>query len=72
MTNVEIEISPGDRIRAFSNLQLFYSQHGRADYMFTGQRRDRLERAADSFRIAEREVILDSDIVRGASVALLF
>jgi 3-phenylpropionate/cinnamic acid dioxygenase small subunit len=72
VTNVEIAPLPDGRIGVFSNLQLFHSQHGRADYMFTGQRRDRLERAVDSFRIAEREVILDSDIVRGASVALLF
>jgi len=72
VTNVEIATLPDGRIRVFSNLQLFHSQHGRADYMFAGQRRDRLERAPDSFRIVEREVILDSDIVRGASVALLF
>jgi len=64
--------SPGDQFRVFSNFQLFHSQHGRSDYIFSGQRRDRLESVDGSFRIAEREVILDSDIVRGPSVALLF
>jgi phenylpropionate dioxygenase-like ring-hydroxylating dioxygenase large terminal subunit len=70
--NVEIESLAGDQLRVFSNFQLFHSQHGRPDYMFAGQRRDRLEWADESFRIAEREVILDGDIIRGASVALLF
>jgi 3-phenylpropionate/cinnamic acid dioxygenase small subunit len=70
--NVEIESLVGDQLRVFSNFQLFHSQHGRLDYIFAGQRRDRLERADGSFRIAEREVILDGDIIRGASVALLF
>ena len=72
VTNVEIEPLADGAIRAFSNLQLFHSQHGRPEYLFSGQRRDLLEPADGSFRIADREVILDSDIVRGASVALLF
>jgi 3-phenylpropionate/cinnamic acid dioxygenase small subunit len=72
VTNVEIETSADGRVRAFSNFQLFHSQHGRPDYLFAGRRRDRLEPAEGSFRIAEREVILDSDVVRGASLALLF
>jgi 3-phenylpropionate/cinnamic acid dioxygenase small subunit len=72
VTNVEVQPLAGGAVRAFSNLQLFHSQHGRADYLFAGQRRDRLEAADGSFRIAEREVILDSDLIRGASVALLF
>jgi 3-phenylpropionate/cinnamic acid dioxygenase small subunit len=72
VTNVEIGLPDGDGIRAFSNLMLFHSQHGRPDHIFSGQRRDRLERHEGSFRIVEREVILDSDVVTGASVALFF
>lgn len=72
VANIEIEPLADGSIRAFSNLQLFHSQHGRPDHLFSGQRRDRLEPADGSFRIAEREVILDSDIVRGPSIALLF
>jgi 3-phenylpropionate/cinnamic acid dioxygenase small subunit len=72
VTNIEIEHLPGGGIRAFSNLQMFHSQNGRPDHIFAGQRRDRLDPADASYRIAEREVILDSDIVRGASVALFF
>lgn len=72
VTNVEIESLAAGETRVFSNFQLFHSQHGRPDHFFTGQRRDRLERTDGSFRIVEREVILDSDIVTGASVALFF
>jgi 3-phenylpropionate/cinnamic acid dioxygenase small subunit len=72
VANVEIEPAPGDRLRVFSNFQLFHSQHGRPDHMFAGQRRDTLQRENGSFRIVLREVILDSDIVRGASLALFF
>lgn len=72
IANIEVEPLPGDRVRVFGNFQLFHSQHGRPDHLFAGQRRDVLERADSSFRIAEREVILDSDVVRGASVALFF
>ncbi len=72
VTNIEVEPMSGDRVRAFGNLQLFHSQHGRPDHLFAGQRRDMLEQVGGAFRILEREVILDSDIVRGASVALFF
>lgn len=72
VTNIEVQPLAGGAVRAFSNLQLFHSQHGRPDHLFAGQRRDRLEVADGSFRIAEREVILDSELIRGASVALLF
>lgn len=72
VTNVEVQPLADGTVRAFGNLQLFHSQHGRADHLFAGQRRDRLDAAGESFRIVEREVILDSDLVRGASVALLF
>ena len=72
VTNIEVEALAGARVRVFGNFQLFHSQHGRPDHIFAGQRRDVLERADGSFRIAEREVILDGDIVRGASVALFF
>jgi 3-phenylpropionate/cinnamic acid dioxygenase small subunit len=72
VTNVEIEPLVGGGIRAFSNLQMFHSQHGRPEHIFAGQRRDRLDPTDGSYRIAEREVILDSDIIRGASVALFF
>jgi 3-phenylpropionate/cinnamic acid dioxygenase small subunit len=72
VTNIEVEPLPGGRLRVFGNFQLFHSQHGRPDHLFAGQRRDVLELADGAFRIAEREVILDSDIVRGASVALFF
>ena len=72
VTNVEVEPIGRDAVRAFSNLLLFHSQQGRADHLFSGQRRDRLERAGDGFRIVEREVILDGDLITGPSVALFF
>ena len=72
VTNVEIGLADGSGIRALSNLLLFHSRHGRPDHIFSGQRRDRLERHEGSFRIVEREVILDGDGVTGASVALFF
>jgi 3-phenylpropionate/cinnamic acid dioxygenase small subunit len=70
--NVEIEALAGGGLAVLSNLQLFHSQRGRADCVFTGQRRDRLELTGAELRIAEREVVLDCDVVLGPSVALLF
>ncbi|WP_157217061.1 aromatic-ring-hydroxylating dioxygenase subunit beta [Flavisphingomonas formosensis] len=72
VANVEVEPLAGGSVRAWSNLLLFHSQQGRADHLFSAQRRDRLETYGDHLRIVEREVRLDGDTITGPSVALFF
>ena len=57
--NVEIITSAGEDLDILSNFQLFYSRPGSADFIYAGQRRDKLRRVDGDYRIARREIVMD-------------
>jgi 3-phenylpropionate/cinnamic acid dioxygenase small subunit len=61
--NVEITGVEGDRISVLSAFHLHWARPGSGTYLYAGQRRDVLQRAAGSapgdLRILRREVVLD-------------
>ena len=57
--NVEILDIDGEELSVSSNFQLFYSRPGSPDFIYAGQRRDRLRRKDGDYRIARREIVMD-------------
>ena len=72
INNVEVEPPDGNEYRAYSNFQLFYSHSGADNHTYTGCRRDILRDVDGQFRILNREVITDWDIITGPTMALIF
>ena len=76
ITNVEIEGGDAgdgaDEVRVWSNFMLSYSRHGADNHLYSGQRQDRLRRSEDGFRIAERRIVLDWNVVTAPTLALMF
>ncbi len=61
-----------DDYRVLSNFLLSYSRHGKDNFIYTGQRRDRLRRVEGELRIARREVVMDWNVVVAPSLGLFF
>ncbi len=57
--NVEIDTIDGDELAVVSNFHLHYARPGARDFFYAGQRRDRLLRSGDDFRIRRREIVMD-------------
>lgn len=72
ISNVELIGTDGDELAVFSNFMLNYSRHGQDNFLYSGQRRDRLRREGDSFKLADREIILDWNVIVAPTVALFF
>lgn len=72
VSNVELIGCEDNELTVFSNFMLNYSRHGQDNFLYSGQRRDRLRVEGDSFRVASREVILDWNVIAAPSVALFF
>jgi len=73
ITNVEVWAGDvEDEYRAYSNFMLSFSRHGTENFTYTGQRRDRLRADGDAFRIAEREVILEQNVITTPTLGLFF
>lgn len=73
ITNVEVQAGDVEgEYRAFSNFMLSSSRHGAENFLYTGQRRDRLREEGESFKIAEREVILSENVITTPTLGLFF
>ena len=70
--NVELMGRNGQELTTLSNFQLFFARPGSRDFLYSGQRRDRLLAEGDSYRILRREVILDYADINYPTVGLLF
>lgn len=70
--NIELKEVEGDRFKVFSNFHLFYARPGGGDFFYAGQRRDVLLREESSYRIAEREVVMDIADINVPTLGLLF
>lgn len=72
VSNVELIGVEVEDLIVFSNFMLNYSRHGQDNFLYSGQRRDRLRRNGDDFKVADREVILDWSVIPAPTVALFF
>ncbi|MBJ22092.1 MAG: hypothetical protein GY910_27985 [bacterium] len=73
ITNIEVWAADTEgEFRAYSNFMLSFSRHGTENYTYTGQRRDRLRVDGDAFKIAEREVILEENVITTPTLGLFF
>ena len=68
--NVEITAIDGAELAALSNFHLFYTRPGLPDFLYAGQRRDRLRHHGDTFRLARREIIMDIADIRLPTLGL--
>jgi 3-phenylpropionate/cinnamic acid dioxygenase small subunit len=70
--NVELMARDGQELSILSNFHLFFARPGSRDFLYCGQRRDRLLAEGDGFRILRREVVLDYADIDYPTVGLLF
>lgn len=69
VSNVKIlETATVDRVRVASNFMVFRSRSGREETFFVGARRDWWVRMDGSWRLAERMIIFDHDIIDNITV----
>ena len=66
MARVEEELS------VFSNFTLYYARPGSDSFIYSGQRRDVLRAAGDTYTLCRREVILDYADIEYPTLGLLF
>jgi len=70
-----VEVLPGPQAGAyqvFNNVMISYSRHQRDNHLFCVQRRDVLRAVEGEYRIADREVIIDWNVVTGPSLGIFF
>ncbi len=73
ITNVEVQPgSESNSSKVYSNLMLSYSRHRDDNYTYTAQRCDVLRIVDGQFRIAERTVLIDWNVVMAPSLGLFF
>ena len=70
--NVEVLESSAECYEVISNFHLYFSRPSSADFIYSGQRSDRLLKHADGFRLQRREVIMDYALVEVPTMGLIF
>jgi dibenzofuran dioxygenase subunit beta len=69
VSNVKVVEEPTfDRVRVASNFIVFRSRSGREENFFVGTRRDEWLRTGDGWRLAERMVLFDHDVIENITV----
>lgn len=69
--NIEIAAAEGESLETLSNFILYFARPGGEDFIYSGQRRDRLLRAQGGFCIARREIVMDMAEVKVPTLGLL-
>lgn len=72
VSNVELLARDGEYLVVVSNFHLYYARPDNPSVIYSGQRRDRLLAAADTYCIAQREIVLDYASIELPTVGLLF
>ncbi len=74
IANVELMEEEGNRLHVYSNFHLYYARPASESFIYSGQRRDELQRgeAAGSFVLSQREVIMDYATIELPTLGLLF
>jgi 3-phenylpropionate/cinnamic acid dioxygenase small subunit len=73
ITNIEVE--PGDmaqEIRVYSNFMVYRSRAETEQDFYVGARRDVLRRVGGAWKIADRKVILDQNVLLAKNVSMFF
>ncbi len=69
VSNVRIMAAPTpDEVRVASNFMVFRSRSGREEYCFVGSRRDCWVRSNEGWRLRERMIIFDHDLIDNVTV----
>jgi 3-phenylpropionate/cinnamic acid dioxygenase small subunit len=63
VSNVRIQPAEGGELVVKSNFMLFQSRREAAEFLFVGEREDRLRQVDGAWRIARRKVILDHNVL---------
>ena len=70
--NVELMARVGEELSVISNFTIYYARPGSDSFVYSGQRRDVLRAAGDSYTLCSREVILDYADIEYPTLGLLF
>jgi 3-phenylpropionate/cinnamic acid dioxygenase small subunit len=73
ITNIEVE--PGDaanEVKVYSNFMVYRSRAETEQDFYVGARRDLLRRVAGAWKIADRKIILDQNVLLAKNVSIFF
>jgi 3-phenylpropionate/cinnamic acid dioxygenase small subunit len=73
ITNIEVE--PGDaanEVKVYSNYMVYRSRAETEQDFYVGARRDLLRRVAGAWKIADRKIILDQNVLLAKNVSIFF
>lgn len=70
--NVEVLERDGDQLKVVSNFHLFYARPGTRDFIYSGQRRDTLQKNGEGYKVLNREIIMDYGDIDCPTMGLLF
>ena len=73
ITNIEVE--PGgaaSEVKVYSNFMVYRSRAETEQDFYVGARRDVLRRIAGAWKIADRKVILDQNVLLAKNVSIFF
>ena len=73
IANVELMEEGDNALHVYSNFHLYYARPGGENFIYSGQRRDKLQcgEAAGSFVLTQREVIMDYATIELPTLGLL-
>lgn len=70
--NIELINAETDKLTVYSNFHLYYARPGSENFIYSGQRRDTLQKMEDSYKIKHREIIMDYSNIDVPTLGLLF
>jgi 3-phenylpropionate/cinnamic acid dioxygenase small subunit len=72
ITNVEVEPAPGAELTVHSNFIVYRSRGETEQDFYVGARQDRLRRVDGAWKIAERRMILDQNVLTAKNLSIFF
>jgi 3-phenylpropionate/cinnamic acid dioxygenase small subunit len=69
--NIELLQRDGQRWSVISNFHMYFSRPGNTSFIYSGQRRDSLEKGEGGFKLCRREVIMDYADIEVPTLALI-
>jgi 3-phenylpropionate/cinnamic acid dioxygenase small subunit len=70
--NVELMAVDGEVYQVLNNFHLYYARPGSENFLYSGQRRDLLVPSDGSFKLSQRDIILDYSDIQLPTAGLLF
>jgi len=70
--NVEVLEQASDQLKVISNFHLFYARPGTRDFLYSGQRRDTLQKVGEGYKVLSREIVMDYGAIDYPTMGLLF